>query len=59
MQELLVGFRGWGDPLEKGMQLTAVFLPGELHGQRSTKVQLSLIELYQQPKNVNHMLIQS
>ena len=26
---------GWEDPLEKGMQPTPVFLPGELHGQRS------------------------
>ena len=26
---------GWEDPLEKGMQPTPVFLPGESHGQRS------------------------
>ena len=26
---------GQEDPLEKGMQLTLVFLPGEVHGQRS------------------------
>ena len=26
---------GWEDPLEKGMQSTAVFLPEESHGQRS------------------------
>ena len=26
---------GWEDPLEKGMAPTAVFMPGEFHGQRS------------------------
>ena len=26
---------GWGDPLEKGMATTPVFLPGEFHGLRS------------------------
>ena len=26
---------GWVDPLEKEMQPTPVFLPGEFHGQRS------------------------
>ena len=26
---------GWEDPLEKGMVLTPVFLPGELHEQRT------------------------
>ena len=26
---------GWKDPLEKEMQPTPVFLPGEFHGQRS------------------------
>ena len=26
---------GWEDPLEKEMQPTPVFLPGEFHGQRS------------------------
>ena len=26
---------GWEDPLEEGMATTAVFLPGESHGQRS------------------------
>ena len=26
---------GWEDPLEEGMQLTPVFLPGKSHGQRS------------------------
>ena len=25
---------GWEDPLEKGMDPTLVFLPGEFHGQR-------------------------
>ena len=31
-----VQFLGWEeDPLEKGMQPTAVFLPGEFHGQRN------------------------
>ena len=26
---------GWEDPLEKGTATTAVFLPGEFHGQRN------------------------
>ena len=26
---------GWEDPLEEGMAITPVFLPGEYHGQRS------------------------
>ena len=26
---------GWEDPLEKGMAIVQVFLPGEFHGQRS------------------------
>ena len=26
---------GWEDVMEKGMTLTAVFLPGESHGQKS------------------------
>ena len=26
---------GWEDPMEKEMQATPVFLPGEFHGQRS------------------------
>ena len=30
-----VGSLGREDPLEKGMQPTPVFLPGEAHGQRS------------------------
>ena len=29
------GDLGRGDPLEKGMATHSVFLPGELHGQRS------------------------
>ena len=28
----------WEDPLEKGMQLTLVFLPGEFQGQRNLVV---------------------
>ena len=34
MQETWVQFLGWEDPLEEGMQLTPVVLPGESHGQR-------------------------
>ena len=30
-----VGDLGWEDPLEKEMANSPVFLPGELHGQRS------------------------
>ena len=26
---------GWEDPLEEGMQLTPIVLPGEFHGQRN------------------------
>ena len=33
--EMWVQSLGWEDPLEKGMQPTLVFLPGESHGQRS------------------------
>ena len=35
MQETWVQFLGWEDPLEEGMQLTPVVLPGEFHGQRN------------------------
>ena len=35
VQETRVQSLGWEDPLEKGMATTPVFLPGELHGQRS------------------------
>ena len=35
MQETQVRSMGQEDPLEKGMQPTPVFLPGESHGQRS------------------------
>ena len=35
MQETWVLSLGGEDPLEKGMQPTQVFLPGEFHGQRS------------------------
>ena len=35
MRETWVQFLGWEDPLEKGMQPTPVFLPGEFHEQRS------------------------
>ena len=35
MQETQVQSLGQEDPLEKGMDTTAVFLPGEFHGQRS------------------------
>ena len=34
-QETWVQPLGRGDPLEKGMATTPVFLPGEFHGQRS------------------------
>ena len=34
MQETQVQYLGWEDPLEKGIQPTPVFLPGESHGQR-------------------------
>ena len=32
MQETWVRFLGWKDPLEKEMQPTPVYLPGEFHG---------------------------
>ena len=35
MQETWVQSMGREDPLEKGMQLTPVFLPEKSHGQRS------------------------
>ena len=35
VQETWVQFLDQEDPLEKGMQPTPVFLPGEFHGQRS------------------------
>ena len=35
MQETWVRSLGWEDPLEKEMQPTLVFLPGESHGQSS------------------------
>ena len=35
MQDTLFRFLGWEDPLEEGMQLTPVVLPGEFHGQRN------------------------
>ena len=34
MQETWVQSLGQEDPLEKGMQTTPVFLPGEFHGER-------------------------
>ena len=34
-EEMQVLSLGWEDPLEKEMQPTPVFLPGESHGQRS------------------------
>ena len=35
MQETQVQSLDWKDPLEKGMATTPVFLPEELHGERS------------------------
>jgi len=35
MQETWVQSLGQENPLEKGMAVTPVFLPGEFHGQRS------------------------
>ena len=35
MRQTWVRPLGWEDPLEKGMAPTPVFLPGEVHGQRS------------------------
>ena len=35
MQGTQVQSMGWEDPLEKEMDPTLVFLPGEFHGQRS------------------------
>ena len=35
MQETWVQFLGLEDPMEKEMQLTPVFLPGDSHGQRN------------------------
>jgi len=34
-QETRVQSLGWEVSLEKGMEITPVFLPGELHGQRN------------------------
>ena len=34
MQETLVQFLGWEDPLERAWQPTPVFLPREFHGQK-------------------------
>ena len=34
MQETQVQYLGWEDPLEKGIQPTPLFLPGESHGYR-------------------------
>ena len=34
IQETRVQSLGWEDPLEKGMQSTPVFLPGDFSGQR-------------------------
>ena len=35
IQETCFKSLGWGDPLEKGMATTPIFLPGEFQGQRS------------------------
>ena len=35
MQEIGVPSLGWEDALEKAVEPTLVFLPGEFHGQRS------------------------
>ena len=35
MQEMQVRFLGQEEPLEEGMQPTPVFLPGEIHEERS------------------------
>ena len=35
MQETWAQSLSWEDPLEKGWQPTPVFVPGELHGQKS------------------------
>ena len=35
IQETIVQYLGWEDPLEKGMATPPVLLPGEFHGQRS------------------------
>ena len=35
LQEMQFRSLGWEDPLEEGMAITPVFLPGESHGQRS------------------------
>ena len=35
MQETWVHSLSWGNPLEKGMVTTPIFLPGEPQGQRS------------------------
>ena len=42
MQETWVLSLGWEDPLEKEMVPTAVFLPGEFHGQRNLVSQTQL-----------------
>ena len=34
-EDVQVGYLGWEDPLEEGIQPTPVFLSGESHGQRS------------------------
>ena len=44
MQKTPVWSLGWEDPLEKGMQRTPVFLPGEFHGQTMGCKQLDMTE---------------
>ena len=39
MHETWVQSLGWEDPLEKGMAIHCVFLPGEFHGQEPGRLQ--------------------
>ena len=49
MQETLVRFLGWEDPLEKGKATDSIFWPGEFHGPYSpwlTVAQTELLSLH-------------
>ena len=52
-QETLVRSLGRGDPLERAWQPTLVFLPGELHGERSLAGSVhGLTKSWTQPKQL-------
>ena len=43
IQEMQVQSLGWEDPLEKGMAIHLLFLPGESHRQRESHGQRNLV----------------